>query len=283
MDLSVAKYRITYEAFSKFSGNLSKADSVTALAEVACKNLKYLFNFKLFRLLLIDEWGRHNVFTFYKGQVSIELKSSYATFHYEEEILKTQIPLLQDTDCSIFKRYLKGENIAQAKLWGWLFDYNNYKVCASVLASEGINFSYNDVEILQLLADSFTTKYRQINLSEELRMKNKNLQSAVKEIEKKNQQINKINDNQQQIILERTEELRCKNAKLRELSKVNAHSLREPLSRILGILEISEHYDAHQIKEELLPFISISALELDITLRDVVARSEMEIKKLSVD
>ena len=281
MNLSAAKYRITYEAFSKFSGSLSKVDSVSDLAEVACKNLKYLFNFKLLKISLIDG-DRANSFVFSQNKVSIKLDHENL-LHYEEELLRSKIPIHRKCDISLFKPFLKGQEIENSTLWGWLFDYNNYKVCIGLISTEESTFVYNDIEILHLLIDSFTTKYRQIQLSLQLKKNNENLIQALTEIEKKNEEIRKINQNQQQIINDRTKAIVDKNAELMELSKLNAHNLREPLSRILGLMEIAEHYSPKQVTGELLPLIDSSAQELDLILKDVVLRSEKKAEQYSAD
>ncbi|MEH6408419.1 MAG: hypothetical protein V7767_14170 [Leeuwenhoekiella sp.] len=281
MDHSSAKYRITYEAFSKFLGNLTKAEDFNNLAKVVGKNLKYLFDYRLFRILITTD-NKVKIFTFAQGKYWIDTYKK-STFDYEKKLLHTQIPFCEKMNSCNFLKYIDCDELLNPHVWGWFYTYNNAHVCASVVADDIKKFDQSDVEILNLLVDSFTTKFLQIKLRNDLNGKNKNLQKAIKTIEKKNEFIRKINGDQKKIIYSRTKEIRDKNDKLLEISKLNAHNVREPLSRILGLLEISEHYSATELKEEVFSYLKESALELDATLQNVIEMSSGEIDKLAVD
>jgi len=280
LDHSSAKYRITYEAFSKFSGNISKAQDIRELAVIVNKNLKYLFDFRLFRILFLTG-NRVKIFTFKNGKFWIDLYKKNL-FPYEKKLLENQIPFSTPFNDCRFDEFIDCTQLDNPELWGWYYKYNSACVCASVVTDEVRKFDQSDVEILNLLVDSFTTKYLQLKLQDELNKKNKNLEKAILIIENKNEEIRKINDNQKEIIDLRTREIRGKNNKLLEISKLNAHNVREPLSRILGLLEISEYYEPHQLREEVLMYLKESALELDETLKSVIEMSSGEIDKLSV-
>lgn len=277
---SSAKYRITYEAFSKFSGNLSKAKDVNELAAIVSKNLKYLFDYRLFRIIFLTE-NKVKVFTFKPGKLWID-NYKKDLFPFENKLLSDKIPFSTYFEDCRFDEFLDCSQLKNPQLWGWFYQYNSAQVCASVVTDEIRLFDQSDVEILNLLVDSFTTKYLQLRLQEELNAKNKNLEKAILIIENKNEEIRKINSNQKDIIDLRTQEIRGKNNKLLEISRLNAHNVREPLSRILGLLEISEFYSPEQLQEEVLQYLKESALELDETLKSVIEMSSGEIDKLSV-
>ncbi|MDP5044594.1 MAG: hypothetical protein NWQ06_06410 [Leeuwenhoekiella sp.] len=279
MNLAAAKYRITYEAFSKFSGGLSKVENLENLSHVVSKHLKYLFNFKIFRILLID---KSNVtgYTFAKGQTWIS-KNGEDVLTFENKLLKEQIPFSNAINDSDLPKYLNHITLDNGQLWGWYIPYSDYEVCVSLVSDDSAQFSLSDVEILHLLVDTLTSKYRQICLNQEINLKNQRLEDAVAQIALKNKEIEKINSNQQSIIDSRTRELRIKNKKILELLRLNAHELREPLCRILGLLEISDYYTDTELRNEILPKLAESSFELDSIFKSVVIKSEEEIKKYS--
>ncbi|WP_339841431.1 histidine kinase [uncultured Maribacter sp.] len=280
MDLRASKYRITYEAFSKFSGHISKSRSIEELAGIVNRNIKYLFVSKLLRItIMVDE--KPNIFLFQnRGFVISKFKKNI--LDYEHRLLKNQVPFCEEITSDFLINTVE-QNLAKPKLWGWYFNYNKIEVCASVISDEIKTFNNTDVEVLHLLIDNFVTKYQQLLLEKKLKKNNKSLVKAVKLIESKNKQVRIIVENQKKTIDQRTSEIRKKNNKLLEISRLNAHNVREPLSRILGLIDIAEHFEAHELKENILNPLIISANELDDTLKNIVEKSAGEINGLAVE
>ena len=278
MNLAGAKYRITYEAFSKFSGSLGKADSIDMLGEITNRHLKYLFNFRAFRILLLDN-NSISGYTFSKGTIYAH-NNCENILDYEKELLEKQTPFSVPVQQNALPVYLPEMTLQNGVLWGWYIAYPDYRICVSLLSDDNVKFNHTDADIMHMLVDSLTSKYRQICLSEELKCKNETLQDAIAEIELKNKEIEAINSNQQSVINSRTQELINKNKKLLDLSRLNSHNLREPLTRILGLIEVADHLDDSEFKETMLPEIKTSALELDTIFKEVVQQSEEEVNAL---
>ena len=276
MNLAGAKYRITYEAFSKFSGSLGKVDSIEMLGEITNRHLKYLFNFRAFRILLLDK-DSISGYTFSKGKIYAH-NNSENILDYEKELLEKHTPFSEPVKPDSLPVYLSELDLQNGVLWGWYISYPDYRICVSLLSDDNVKFNHTDSDIIHMLVDSITSKYRQICLSEELKCKNETLQDAIAQIELKNREIEAINSNQQDVINNRTEELLNKNKKLLDLSRLNSHNLREPLTRILGLIEVADHLDSKELKETMLPEIKTSALELDTIFKKVVQQSEEEAK-----
>lgn len=275
MDLIASKYRITYEAFSKFSGSVSKAQTIDELAVVVKRNLKYFFDFKLLRICIFEE-GKPVIFSFQKNEYNI-CKFKKNIQDYEKDLLRTEIPFRKELDLNLISNLPICPDLIKPYLWGWHFNYNRIKVCTSLISDETKVFNNGDVEILNLLVDSFTIKYQHLLLQSKLNEKNKSLEKAVKLIEKKNLQIYKIVNSQKETIHIRTKEIKKKNSKLLEISQLNAHNVREPLSRILGLIDISEHFESFELSENILEPLKISATELDHALKSIVEQSTQEI------
>lgn len=275
MNLSGAKYRITYEAFSKFSGNLSKVESLEELGKIISRHLKYLFNYKVFKIMILHEQSLAG-YTFLPGK-TITHTQQQDLEPYERLLLKDKIPFVNSIDSTELPEYLKDVKLNNGNLWGWFLAYSEYQICISLVSDDDTYFSSSDVDIVHLLADSVASKYRQISLSEILQQNNIHLESLVTEIACKNKEIKAINDNQQLVIEARTEELLQKNKKLFELSKLNAHDLREPLSRVLGLLELAEHLPQDELRSSILPKIKEASGHLDQVIQRVVTQSEKEL------
>ena len=275
MNLSGAKYRITYEAFSKFSGNLSKVESLEELGKIISRHLKYLFNYKVFKIMILHEQSLAG-YTFLPGK-TITHTQQQDLEAYERLLLKDKIPFVNSIDSTELPEYLKNVKLNNGNLWGWFLAYSEYQICISLVSDDDTYFSSSDVDIVHLLADSVASKYRQISLSEILQQNNIHLESLVTEIACKNKEIKAINDNQQLVIEARTEELLQKNKKLFELSRLNAHDLREPLSRVLGLLELAEHLPQDELRSSILPKIKEASGHLDQVIQRVVTQSEKEL------
>ena len=169
----------------------------------------------------------------------------------------------------------------EGDLWAWYFKYGKNELCVSLISSIEKPFVTRDVEIVNLLIDNFITKYQQLVLREELNHQNKNLLAALNVINSQKAQISKFVDQQKKVIDERTKELKEKNKELAEISQLNAHTVRETLSRILGLLEIAELYEEKDLKEEIFEKIKTSAKDLDHILQDIIYKSNNAIEKLS--
>ncbi len=274
------KYRVTYEAFSKFSAKISKVDTKQELLSIIESHLKYLFNYKFFRVLIKDEDSLKSFNIFYNSRYPAKLIQDNI-FEYEENLLAKNIPLYQDTDAGFLNEYKEPLELYEGKLWGWYFKYQDVKLCVSLISDKSRPFIIKDVEILNLLIDSFFTKYQQLKLRNRLNYKNRNLESAINVIKSQKLQISKIVENQKDIIEQRTRALKQKNNELAEISRLNAHSVREPLSRILGLIEIADLYSLEELKSEILEKLKLSAQDLDKALKDVISKSSKAIEKSS--
>jgi len=99
--------------------------------------------------------------------------------------------------------------------------------------------------IITYAASALKDKYNTIN--SELSFKNKELEEKSKAIEQQNKeliesenQMNAINLHLEQIVQERTNNVKSKNEYLVKYAFANAHHVRGPLARILGLLQLAK-------------------------------------------
>jgi tetratricopeptide (TPR) repeat protein len=90
-----------------------------------------------------------------------------------------------------------------------------------------------------------------------------------------NNTINKLVNEQEKTIEQRTHALRESNEKLRALISFNSHQIREPLTRILGTLLIRKEITDEQFIEDFLPHLDRSANDLDQAIKDVLHKSQV--------
>lgn len=158
----------------------------------------------------------------------------------------------------------------QAELWGWLFENQDRTTLVSLLAGQSKPFTRRDVTFVKLMAESLESKLLELFLFQEL--------------DNRNEEITTINAHQQEVIKQRTAEIAKKNERLMEISITSAHQMREPLSRVLGLVQLMEQTDSvENIKNRILPRLSISAKDLDSALREVVEKSTGELIDLRAD
>ena len=112
MSLYENKYRVTYEAFSKFSAKISKADNKKELLAIMETHLKYLFNYKYFRVLIKDEDSIKS-FNIFQNSICPTEFILDVVFDYEEKLLAKNIPLYQNTDGSFLKEYQEQHQICE--------------------------------------------------------------------------------------------------------------------------------------------------------------------------
>lgn len=266
--------RITYEAFSKFSNSLIRCRTFDEIATCFKINLKYLFNCYFFRV----SFSRNNQFihlmvTASKTNIMVQSEADY--FYVENELLKKRIPVYW-SEPTLFNlpENLSLPDSEEPKLWGWLFNNNTDRhMTVSVLSGKSRNFTPKDVVILKMVTEALETKLLEICLFQEL-------EEAFNIIKDKNKIINSIIEQQKDVINLRTQEIADKNEKLLEISVLNAHQVREPLSRILGLISIFDYYETEQLKGEIIPMLKESSNDLDQALQEVINKATVNILTL---
>ena len=273
-------YRITYEAYSKFANEVNRCLDLEEVAEVCKTHLKYLLNFHIIRMTLFQG---DKLFTFelYGNKIWFDLKGETELFPYEEKLFKNAIPLLTNKiPDKLVKNKIDINDLYDPVLWGWCFDKTERKVLVSLLSDQNKAFSVGDVDILKLMVDCIQAKFSEIYLKRQLAIQNKNLSEAYNTIKEKNEEIQRIVLNQKETIKARTSEIALKNEKLLHISALNAHNVREPLSRIQGIIELFEFMDDETCRKELVPKLISSAREMDEVLKEVVEMASKELIEL---
>ncbi|MDT0676054.1 histidine kinase [Autumnicola musiva] len=276
-------YRITYEAYSKFANGINRCGTIPEVIEGLKLHLKYLLNFHVIKMLFQQE-DQFLFLSIFRDNVSYSMIEEQSLLLYEQELLKNGVPIKTfEIPQEILKHKIKPSQLQNAELWAWSFQKNERKVLVSLVADELTPFAYGDVEILKLVTDCLEAKFQEIFLKNKLAERSTSLARAYQTIKDQNGKIREIVENQKEIIEERTREIVKKNEKLLHISALNAHNVREPLSRIQGITQLLEVFDDKTCREELFPKLYSSVEEMDVVLKEVIEMASHELVKLKAE
>ncbi len=121
-------------------------------------------------------------------------------------------------------------------------------------------------EKLEILVKDRTEQLETKNV--ELQEKNFQISIQAAELVKLNERLNKVNENLEKLVSQRTEELSFRNEQLLKYSFDNAHKVRGPLARILGLLNLIElNFD--QNSKECFGIIQKESKEMDSIVRAI--------------
>ena len=96
-----------------------------------------------------------------------------------------------------------------------------------------------------------------------------NKKIAAEQIEKINAEIQSVNDNLEHLVQQRSEQIRLQNQQLKEYAFFNAHRVRGPLARILGIIQLIKIEPTLMQSENLLGKLEDASNELDQTIGEI--------------
>ena len=93
------------------------------------------------------------------------------------------------------------------------------------------------------------------------------LSRQAKELQEANEETRSINDSLEFLVRERTLALEERNRQLADFAFLNAHKMRGPLARILGLIDVLRFTDSREQEKEYLQHIIQSAEELDQVIK----------------
>ena len=100
------------------------------------------------------------------------------------------------------------------------------------------------------------------------------LQASYEEIQQQDEEIKGINENLENIVLERTRELEKKNKALEEYAFINAHRLRSPVASILGLINLMNKVHLNDEAKGIMSHLRDSTEKLDATVSTITKAIE---------
>jgi tetratricopeptide (TPR) repeat protein len=106
-------------------------------------------------------------------------------------------------------------------------------------------------------------------LNAELRNKQDEVLAQAEELKSTNEEIESINTNLEKLVEERSRKVIEQNEKLQEYSYFNAHKIRGPLARVLGLVNIMEFELTQRSMIEYNRMLKQAGLDLDQSIREI--------------
>lgn len=108
-----------------------------------------------------------------------------------------------------------------------------------------------------------------INYEKKLKAAHEDLKETYEELIAKNEQFENINKNLEEIVQQRTEVIETKNRQIIDYANINAHKVRGPLARILGLINISAYSKDETELKEIIKKIDGPAKELNEIIDEI--------------
>ena len=120
------------------------------------------------------------------------------------------------------------------------------------------------------------------DMNRQLQSKNEELKASEEELIASGEELKQINENLNNLVEHRTQTILDQNKKFVYHAFINAHKVRSPLARILGLVSlIGREVELNEDGKELIRRLNVSATELDDILREVKMNlDEAEVKGL---
>jgi tetratricopeptide (TPR) repeat protein len=158
---------------------------------------------------------------------------------------------------ALYLTYLKPSDV-QSLLDAAFFIDGKLKgvICCEHQGSQKL-WSPEDIIFVASVADIMSLTYRTAQRREH-----------EKQVIQHSREIESLNETLEERVKVRTEALEIQNQQLAEYAFINAHLLRGPLSRILGLINLFE-YDQQQKNEKLVELLKLSGRELDSVVQKI--------------
>ncbi|MDX1628743.1 MAG: hypothetical protein R3345_08585 [Fulvivirga sp.] len=136
---------------------------------------------------------------------------------------------------------------------------------------------------LEMISTALVTSLYLVQLTyrRSLEKANKNLELIVKkrtrELIETNEELKSLNENLEEKVEERTKKIESQLNQMIKYAHMNAHEVRAPLARILGLLELTKKETDPKLKEELLVKLEKNSVELDTIIKKMNRLLEKEI------
>jgi tetratricopeptide (TPR) repeat protein len=162
-------------------------------------------------------------------------------------------------------RFQTKEKDNQLKLNSYLI--NKQRIIIGASAIGGVLLIVILVLSLIFYRDKSRSHKALMGLNREIQEKSEEIARQSEELQAMNAEVHAINTNLEKLVKERTEKIHDQNKVLKEYAYMNAHKVRGPLARILGLVNL---YKDHQVSVvELFDKVEDSAVELDKVINEI--------------
>ncbi|WKK76281.2 hypothetical protein QYS49_02610 [Marivirga salinae] len=135
--------------------------------------------------------------------------------------------------------------------------------------------NFSDFKLPPLFVAFFSTAtllwYNRTNSQYERRLRstNKELQETQEELIAKNEEYEAINRNLEALVEERTNVIDTKNKQIIDYANINAHKVRGPLARIMGLINISDYSNNPEELKNIFEKLRYPSEELNVIINEI--------------
>jgi len=135
--------------------------------------------------------------------------------------------------------------------------------------------NFSEFKLPPLFVAFFSTStllwYNRTNSQYEQQLKstNKELQETQEELIAKNEEYEAINRNLEALVEERTKVIDTKNKQIIDYANINAHKVRGPLARIMGLINISEYSNNSEELKNIFEKLRYPSEELNVIINEI--------------
>ena len=244
--------RIKYESFAKFSTDLSKAQSFHDVSVSLQKNLKYIFNFTSYRILIFYEsvnlqfevTRRHSITTHDDITVIPELVAEALSTNISMVLNEQQLLERGEAVIALFRPPLT-KNLCVYPIRAGA----HHSLVIGAANKEDIAPSDYDYRFLRMVGESLLNKLSQLILNERL----------------------------EQLVKSRTEQLNLANQELSTLFYKASHDFNGPLSTLLGLARLGQiRLNSPEELQQLLNKSYVVIYQAQAMLKKLKVISEVE-------
>ena len=274
------KYRIIYESLSRFSSALSRSTTLEEVKQCLQTQVKYLFDYQLIRFCFYQT-ECYTVYSLIPSQCVLQCGDARLLGDYEHVLKDQNVPLIVE-DPTLISTGLRAFPLPlttpPTQVWGWNVEFTPRSgLIVSVGSSPTRQFQPTDVPILKIALENLYAKLLALRLIDELSASKKAVEAALLGVQQKNAVIARLVAQQEAIIQKRTQELEVKNTELLNLYREHAHTIREPVARLLSLAYLVEGLPMEEVVNEIIPALLTTSTDLDVALRAVVDRIDTEL------
>jgi len=268
------EYRVIYENLYPFTIELNKANTLTDIQLILQNNLRYLFNCCVCRITYFQQ-NNFVCYTITNETPAVVTGTHQLLWDVEKLLFYEGLPLrLNVNEHETILQNLPYKN-GVSNLWGWKLNYrDDAGVLLTILADEERPFSRKHIPLVKMLCEMLFTKMRLILLLQSVQKSEADLTKTNRQLEASHASISELVNTQEKIIDKRTQELTQLNKQLLDIIQFNSHNIREPLTRIMGLMQLRSLVSDEEFFKNCWPMLVSSVQDLDSRLREVIVRTE---------
>jgi signal transduction histidine kinase len=271
---SQLEYRVIYDSLSHFSIELNKANSLSDIQQILQSNLKGLFNFCVCRITYFQQ-NNFVCYSITSETPAVVTGTHQLLWDVEKLMFYEGLPLrLNRTEHAAILNNVPCQTSVD-KLWGWKLNYTDEAgILLTILADNEKPFLRKHIPLVKMISEMLFTKMRLILLLQTVQKSEAELMLTNKQLEASHATISKLVNTQEKIIEERTQELTQLNKQLIDIIHFNSHTIREPLTRIMGLMQLKPIVPEDEFFSSCWPMMMSSVQDLDGRLKEVILKTE---------